>query len=37
MSIILHSCDEAQRTAKDKKGKRSDTHDVHAHRDKRGN
>lgn len=32
MSIILHSCDEAQRTAKDKKGKRSDTH-----RDKRGN
>lgn len=33
MSIMVHLCDDAQRT-KDQKGKRSNTHYVQSHRDR---
>lgn len=32
MSIVVHHCDEAQRTAKDQGGKRSKTHYVPSHK-----
>ncbi len=37
MSIIIHHCDEAQRAAKDKKGRRSETHYTQSHKNSREN